>query len=652
MEIVYLHILSVFLYIGLFIFSAVKRLKYDFTFILALSLTIFWLSQSVYNNYNSDSYYQNYYSVTLCLFGWMLFLQSTYLKIPNTRFMRLIPVIGINLFLIAVFAYQFRLDQATQSSYILPGSLYFSSFIICIALLFFLENIVRCLKANIRYSYKHLLFGLFILAFINLLNFYSLVVNHEVQPIFHFLSLLIHLVIPVFLYVSLQRKSRFEADNFNNNEVGQLQYFLILIGGVLVVSGLMQMFDVYFSQVRSDLYQSIFFTLLIFGLGMLLLSNTFRTELSLYLKSYFYGDRNDYKKEWDRVIAIIRHENKLFDNVRHYYQERFNAREAALYLYSDGLMKLQSSNKDTYPHNLENINDYINDNNHFLVNIYIDNRNTTDKQNLYVALNVEDDLVGICWLKLVADSIIVDDTSAQLCSTVSTEFAIRLWELNHKTVIQRRQKMATFNKTVTFLAHDLKNIVAQQQLALENYAKYHQDPEFMNDFNQTIQHSTDRLNALISQFRDSSLNTEKKRTKLDILMVNMKQKLRLLGDQVILRYSNPEDKNIDVDVDILTVIENLLKNAKEASANNEQIDLSIELDQDLKIEVADKGSGMTQEFINNQLFEPFNTTKESDGLGVGMYHVKTLSEKMNADIQIDSKIDHGTTVTLRIPVNS
>jgi len=98
----------------------------------------------------------------------------------------------------------------------------------------------------------------------------------------------------------------------------------------------------------------------------------------------------------------------------------------------------------------------------------------------------------------------------------------------------------------------------------------------------------------------------------------------------------------------LRVIKGLLKNALDACQDRE-IQGRIYSDKDyLAITVADHGAGMSKEEISRAT-EPFFTTKEpGKGLGLGLFLAKSLAERFDGDLLIDSAPGHGTEVTFRV----
>jgi CheY-like chemotaxis protein len=66
-------------------------------------------------------------------------------------------------------------------------------------------------------------------------------------------------------------------------------------------------------------------------------------------------------------------------------------------------------------------------------------------------------------------------------------------------------------------------------------------------------------------------------------------------------------------------------------------------------EVGDTGTGMSPE-VTKRLFEPFFTTKASKGTGLGLAGVFGIVERHGGTINVESRVDNGTTFRLSLPV--
>jgi PAS domain S-box-containing protein len=69
------------------------------------------------------------------------------------------------------------------------------------------------------------------------------------------------------------------------------------------------------------------------------------------------------------------------------------------------------------------------------------------------------------------------------------------------------------------------------------------------------------------------------------------------------------------------------------------------------VEVSDNGAGM-DEATRMRCYEPFFTTKGERGTGLGMAMVYGTVQRHNADIEIESEVNQGTTIRLKFPVGA
>ena len=68
----------------------------------------------------------------------------------------------------------------------------------------------------------------------------------------------------------------------------------------------------------------------------------------------------------------------------------------------------------------------------------------------------------------------------------------------------------------------------------------------------------------------------------------------------------------------------------------------------VELSVSDNGDGMTREFMEKYLFKPFQTTKKQ-GMGIGLFHCKTIVEAHGGRIEVESEKGKGTTFRVMLP---
>ena len=101
------------------------------------------------------------------------------------------------------------------------------------------------------------------------------------------------------------------------------------------------------------------------------------------------------------------------------------------------------------------------------------------------------------------------------------------------------------------------------------------------------------------------------------------------------------------------VILNLILNAIEAIDGEGIITVKTSQTSDgyVQVSVADTGCGMSQEFIRDRLFQPFQTTKEK-GWGIGLYQCAAIVDALDGLIEVQSEKGDGSTFTVKLPTQT
>ena len=65
--------------------------------------------------------------------------------------------------------------------------------------------------------------------------------------------------------------------------------------------------------------------------------------------------------------------------------------------------------------------------------------------------------------------------------------------------------------------------------------------------------------------------------------------------------------------------------------------------------MGDTGHGMSEDFIRERLFKPFQTTKQA-GMGIGAYESFQYVQELGGRISVESEVNKGTLVTILLPL--
>lgn len=212
------------------------------------------------------------------------------------------------------------------------------------------------------------------------------------------------------------------------------------------------------------------------------------------------------------------------------------------------------------------------------------------------------------------------------------------------------RKFDAFNKMSAFVVHDLKNIVTQLSLMLKNAERHSDNPEFQKDMLMTVNHAVERMRQLMMQLREGATPPG------GICGVNLADVI-----QRIQKDKMSQGRSIEVHVQdrliargheerLERVIGHLVQNAIDASLPGDRVWISLERRNDkATILVGDDGHGMTQEFIRDRLFKPFQSTKDA-GMGIGAYESAQYVRELGGDMQVDSEPGKGTRITVTLPL--
>lgn len=97
------------------------------------------------------------------------------------------------------------------------------------------------------------------------------------------------------------------------------------------------------------------------------------------------------------------------------------------------------------------------------------------------------------------------------------------------------------------------------------------------------------------------------------------------------------------------ILENLIINATEALSDQGRITIQAGRENGaVSLSIEDNGPGMTEEFVRERLFKPFQTTKKN-GTGLGLWQVKSIADQLGMGIEVENRPAQGVKFTIRIP---
>lgn len=221
------------------------------------------------------------------------------------------------------------------------------------------------------------------------------------------------------------------------------------------------------------------------------------------------------------------------------------------------------------------------------------------------------------------------------------------------------------------MSHDIRTPINGIMGMVDIIRKYKNDPNKLEEGLEKIQLSTSHLLALVNDVLDMSkleagqADFTMEAFDLSVLM----DEVAAIVDALIVetglvhrkhRKNVRHTKLLGSSLQLRRIMLNFLSNAIKYNKPEGAIDTyAEELSDDgttvwYEFKIEDTGVGMTEEFVENQLFKPFTQEKNDartqyKGTGLGMSIVKSLVEAMNGTIEVHSILNEGTAFVFRLP---
>jgi putative PEP-CTERM system histidine kinase len=269
---------------------------------------------------------------------------------------------------------------------------------------------------------------------------------------------------------------------------------------------------------------------------------------------------------------------------------------------------------------------------------------------LIVPLMSRQHLLGIVMLTKAPGPPNLNYEDRDLLKTVGNHVAVHLAQEKSDNLLVEAQQFEAYNRLTAFLMHDLNNLIAQQSLIVKNAEKHKRNPEFIDDAMQTVANSVSRMKRVMDQLKRGEADRLTKVTELKFIVSSAVD--RCAGKEPTPTLDlNDVNVSLEVDAEQFTmVLTHLIQNAQDATPANGTVEVELsKANGEVAIRVSDSGSGMTPEFVRDHLFRPFDSTKGSQGMGIGAYQAREFARKMGGDVSVESEVGTGTTFVLSLP---
>ncbi|MCA2018000.1 PEP-CTERM system histidine kinase PrsK [Vibrio tritonius] len=448
---------------------------------------------------------------------------------------------------------------------------------------------------------------------------------------------------------------------------------LTIAGGYLLLMAVAGYYIRYLGENWGSVAQYVFFALSALLLASLFTSESLRRKLKVFIIKHFYANKYEYREEWMKFAAILE------QNVHEPYQIALDAIiqpfdcEAGLLVRVNGdkfTNKTSYNLKAGYPEKDEVLlplakaaieHQWIIDIKQ-LTNHDTNTPFTYDHQQVST-IRTFDYIVPIinhsgdshvCFISKPHATESINWEDRDLMFAISKQLAVYLNLYHTNQILAENQQFDAFNRMSAFLAHDLKNVLAQLQLLAKNAQKHKHNPEFIEDAFDTVDSAVERLSKVVNHLKKKEMTSHTGETFAVDTLVKMSchERENTLPTP---QFNGTSTQTFTMNTDkerFRNMILHLIQNAQDATDDDGVVQVTTSIkDNYYTIEIKDNGCGMTDHFVETRLFKPFDTTKGNSGMGIGAYDARKFIEQLGGFIDVKSKEGQGSRFILYIPLS-
>lgn len=539
-----------------------------------------------------------------------------------------------------------------------------------------LENLYRNAEPKVRWAIKYFCFGLGTILGFDIF-FYSdaALLGRANMTFFDARGFVNALAVPL-LAIAVSRATLWEIDIHVSRAAVFHSAALVVSGVYLICMAAAGFYLKEFGGEWGGILQILFLASALLILIIIFSSSSFRAKVKVWISKHFFSYKYDYREEWLRFIRTVTSAETgigLHDRILRSLADIIQCDAGGLWVlrreddaYLPTALWHMGKRRPAVPagsalvafleetHWIVNLDEYRQAPARYRNVLLPDWISDNERVWLIVPLIYRDSLQAFMVLGDPRAQRAVDWEDFDLLRTVGHQAASYLAEQQAMNELSDARRLQDFNRRSAFIIHDIKNVVSQMSLMMQNAERFGDNPEFQKDMLATVSNSVARMKDLLERFRSVQDEDGVGAADLIALSVALRQVAKNWRRQ-------KDDLKVEIDdtttllVDrekFVSVLDHLLQNAIEAAGTDGGVTLrQIAAGDEIVIEVEDDGPGMDQEYVEAHLFRPLDSEKET-GYGLGAYQTRQLVREMGGRLDVVSERGRGTTMRVILPVDA
>lgn len=553
------------------------------------------------------------------------------------------------------------------------------SIIVVIAILMNLERTFRHSTGHIRWQTKFMFLGIGGVFGVRLFTDSQAVLFNGVDTSLFVVNLGALLIANVFIFRALFRGKPLNVNIQLSHQLLYNSFTILIVGAYFISMGIVAWISLHFEWLRNINVVIFLIFITIIALAAFLLSDRLRIRRKRFISRHLKRPQYDYQKIWEDFTgrtASVTKTDELCGIVVKMVSDTLGILSVSIWLVDEkqeqvsfggstvftsaqiekmrffkegGAELIRAVNNQNMPIDLKGReDDWVSD----LAHTY--ELETKESRIRYcVPLNAAGQLIGIMTLseKVFYESLTFEES--ELIKTISDQAAATILSLKLSERLRQTKELEAFQTMSAFFMHDLKNLASKLSLVTQNIPLHMDNPEFRADALKTISQSVSKINKMSSRL---SLLSQKidlvfRETNINDLITASVNDVKEYVKGTVSQNLDPGTPLLSVDQEQMhKVLENLFINAYDAAGKDGQISVATSFHENwVEISVSDTGCGMSKEFMEKNIFRPFQTTKKQ-GMGIGLYHCKTIIDAHGGKLSVESEEGRGSVFKIMLPL--
>lgn len=450
---------------------------------------------------------------------------------------------------------------------------------------------------------------------------------------------------------------------------------LVGIGGYLIAMALAAWALRIVGGDWGKLLQISFFAAMVILAAVVMFSGTFRASARVWINKHFFAYKYDYRQEWLRFIATVSRGGPgygdLSERVVQAVCDIVDSPGGALYVPGeDGAFELAArwNYRNLVAGRVEaesGLLRYLGERGRI-----VDLAELRGGEGDYQGAEAPDFLaaddqawliVPFIHLERLAGFIVLERPLAKrelnwedfdLLRTVGRQAASYIAEAASQSALAEAQKFDEFNRRFAFIMHDIKNLVSQLSLVARNAERHADNPEFRADMVATLQNSVGKMNDLLARLAQHNSGKADEATSVDLaaLLRQVVETKRAAHGPLSIGAGGRGLRVVGESGRIEQVFVHLIQNAIDASEPDGPVTVTMRRDGGMaRVDIEDRGAGMSAAFVRGELFKPFRSTK-AHGFGIGAFEAREIVRSLGGRLEVVSREGEGTLFSVMLPL--